>query len=323
MITIPRIRRELTSDLVGRHIYLFGAGSAPEILERLAETGERQGTVVLAAADGTKLSVAVVFRPRLAQSAVPLFSTIATLALGEAIGGLDPSASPVWPDQVAIGGEAVGRGLIVTPRAFDRTSYVILGAEIDVQALDARLVEVDQLIKLDETILAAANLEEYRLIVGDLGQRSEFGAADQRLAPLQLVIVDRELEVAVGDESDEALRILTAQVERFVEADILEVAAREDSEEADIIANVEAAGRNDLAAERQRIVDLDRAEVQIAVGELHAILERFTQFAALLQGLADVFNVDFLVIFHSFIPCGPGEEDPASTRSIGAARADR
>lgn len=140
MITIPLIRRDLTSDLVGRHIYLFGADSAPtEILQRLAETGERQGTVVLAAAEGTKLSIAVLFRPGLTHSAIPLFSVISTLALVEAIAGLDLDTSPVWPDQVAIGDEAVGRGLVVTAPAFDRTSYVILGAELDVQALEARL----------------------------------------------------------------------------------------------------------------------------------------------------------------------------------------
>ena len=139
MIAIPLIRRELTSDLVGRHIYLFGTGSAPQILQRLAETGGQQGTVVLAAAEGTKLSVAVLFRPRLAQSAVPLFSMIATLALGEAIGRLDPDTSPVWPDQVTVGHEMVARSLVATAPTFDRTSYVILGAELDVHALEARL----------------------------------------------------------------------------------------------------------------------------------------------------------------------------------------
>ncbi len=48
MISIPLIRRELKSDLLGRHIYLFGARSvAAEILRRLAEAGAQEGTVVL------------------------------------------------------------------------------------------------------------------------------------------------------------------------------------------------------------------------------------------------------------------------------------
>ena len=48
MTSIPLIRRELTSDLLGRHIYLFGPGSvAAEILRRLAEAGAQEGTVVL------------------------------------------------------------------------------------------------------------------------------------------------------------------------------------------------------------------------------------------------------------------------------------
>ena len=138
MISIPAVRRALTSDILGRHIYIFGSGSVPmQVVERLAETGSQQGTVVLTADEDTKLSVAVLFRPHLAHSAVSLFGMISTLALGEAIGRIDPCASPVWPDQVAIGHETVARTLIATSAAFDRTSYVILGAEVDVKALEA------------------------------------------------------------------------------------------------------------------------------------------------------------------------------------------
>jgi hypothetical protein len=49
MLSIPLIRRDLVSDLVGRHIYLFGAGSlVADVLNRLAEAGALEGTVVLA-----------------------------------------------------------------------------------------------------------------------------------------------------------------------------------------------------------------------------------------------------------------------------------
>jgi hypothetical protein len=138
MISIPLIRRELTSDLLGRHIYLFGAGSPPTgILRRLAEAGAQEGTVVLSATEGMRLTAAALFRPHLAVGAVPLFSAIATLALAEALGRGDRVVVPVWPDLITVEDTTVARSVVETAAAGDRTSYVILGAEIDVRALDA------------------------------------------------------------------------------------------------------------------------------------------------------------------------------------------
>jgi hypothetical protein len=138
MISIPLIRRELTSDVLGRHIYLFGAGSAPtEILRRLAEAGALEGTVVLSATDGSRLSAAALFRPHVPMAAVPLFSAIGTLALAEALGHADRDALPVWPDLVAVDDAIVGRSVVETGKAGDRASYVIFGAEIDVRAVEA------------------------------------------------------------------------------------------------------------------------------------------------------------------------------------------
>ena len=49
MISIPVIRRHLMSDLLGRHIYLFGPSAcAGAVLRRLADAGMQEGTVVLA-----------------------------------------------------------------------------------------------------------------------------------------------------------------------------------------------------------------------------------------------------------------------------------
>jgi hypothetical protein len=138
MISIPLIRRELTSDVLGRHIYLFGAGSAPsEILRRLAEAGAPEGTVVLSSTDGARLGAAALFRPQLPVAGVSLFSAIATLALAEALGHGDRGALPAWPDRVIVEDAIVGRSVVETALAGDRTSYVILGAEIDVRAVDA------------------------------------------------------------------------------------------------------------------------------------------------------------------------------------------
>jgi biotin-(acetyl-CoA carboxylase) ligase len=138
MISIPSIRRDLTSDLLGRHIYLFGPGSVTsEILRRLAEAGAQEGTVVLSATEGMRLSAAALFRPHLAVGAVPLFSAVATLALLEAIGHDDLAVTPKWPDQVTVDGVMAARSVVETALAGERASYVILGAEIDVRALEA------------------------------------------------------------------------------------------------------------------------------------------------------------------------------------------
>ncbi len=138
MISIPSIRRELTSDLLGRHIYLFGPGSiTSEILRRLAEAGAQEGTVVLSATEGVRLDAAALFRPQLAIGAVPLFSAVATLALLEAIGHDDLVVTPKWPDQVTVDGVLAARSVVETAPAGERASYVILGAEIDVRALEA------------------------------------------------------------------------------------------------------------------------------------------------------------------------------------------
>jgi hypothetical protein len=139
MIAIPLILRELTGDLLGRHIYLFEGTSAPsEILRRLAEAGAEEGTVVLSVTEGKRLGAAVLFRPHLSLGAVPLFSAIATLALAEAVGNEATCATPLWADQVTIEGDVVAKALVAAGPAGDRAGYVILGADIDVRALEAR-----------------------------------------------------------------------------------------------------------------------------------------------------------------------------------------
>ena len=139
MIAIPLIRRELTSDLLGRHIYLFeGSTSAPsEILRRLAEAGAQEGTVVLSVTEGRRLGAAVLFRPHLSLGAVPLFSAIATLALAESVGDKATCATPRWPDQVTIDGDVVAKTVVEASPTGDRTGYVILGVDVDVRALEA------------------------------------------------------------------------------------------------------------------------------------------------------------------------------------------
>jgi biotin-(acetyl-CoA carboxylase) ligase len=137
MISIPLIRRKLASDLLGRHIYLFGHGaSSTATLRRLADAGAQEGTVVLSAGAGSAFSAAALFRPSLPVGAIPVFSAIATLALAEAIAGEELRATPVWPNQVVVEDETVGRSVVETAPAGDRTAYVILGVDVDLRALE-------------------------------------------------------------------------------------------------------------------------------------------------------------------------------------------
>jgi Biotin/lipoate A/B protein ligase family len=141
MIAIPVIRRHLTSDLLGRHIYLFGSGTgAGAVLRKLAEARAQEGTVVLVEDDEARVHVATVFRPVLALDAVGTFASIATLALAEAIESTEEAgltATPVWPNRVDFGDATVGTSFVEVSSASARPDFVILGVSVDVRALEA------------------------------------------------------------------------------------------------------------------------------------------------------------------------------------------
>jgi len=60
------------------------------------------------------------------------------LALADAIAADELGVTPVWPDQVSVEGQPIGRIVVETASAADHTSHVVLGADIDVGALEAR-----------------------------------------------------------------------------------------------------------------------------------------------------------------------------------------
>jgi hypothetical protein len=155
VISIPVIRRNLTSDLLGRHIYLFGPGTAAAaVLRKLAEAGAQEGTVVLVEDDEARLHAATLFRPVLALDAVGTFASIATLALAEAIEGAEEAeltATPIWPDRVDFGDATVGTSFVEVASASARPDFVILGVAVDVRALEAEAAR-----PCDANVLVAA-----------------------------------------------------------------------------------------------------------------------------------------------------------------------
>jgi BirA family biotin operon repressor/biotin-[acetyl-CoA-carboxylase] ligase len=164
-LSLDRLRRHLTTELVGQHIYLFGAvESTNTVLRRLAERGAREGTVVFAetetedsggggapwlSPEGVKLYASVLFRPRLADSEVRPFACIGALALNEAIEAEGAAVAITRPNDVVVDGRRVGGVLLDCAAVGGFTSHVILGIGVtltgqylELNAFTARLLNL-------------------------------------------------------------------------------------------------------------------------------------------------------------------------------------
>jgi BirA family biotin operon repressor/biotin-[acetyl-CoA-carboxylase] ligase len=154
-LAIDMIRRHLVTEAVGCRIYLFrDVGSTNEVLRRLARSGAREGTVVLAEAQtagrgrcgqawfsppGVNLYASVLLRPPIPRTAVPVFSFIASLALTDAIWAQGVRAGIKWPNDVVVDGLKVGGTLVSYADAGDRVEYVILGVGLNLNVDRASL----------------------------------------------------------------------------------------------------------------------------------------------------------------------------------------
>jgi hypothetical protein len=82
-LSIELIRRKLSSQTVGRHMYLFGrAASTVEILRRLTDAGAPEGTVVLSE-DGIDVRLSVLLHPPRPLQAVGAVAGLADQALAD------------------------------------------------------------------------------------------------------------------------------------------------------------------------------------------------------------------------------------------------
>ena len=98
-LSIELIRRNLASETVGRHLYLFGrAASTVEILRRLADAGAPEGSVVLSD-DGTDVRLSVLFRQDRPLQATGALADLAAQALADAtwLGQLPPALTVERP----------------------------------------------------------------------------------------------------------------------------------------------------------------------------------------------------------------------------------
>lgn len=182
------------------------------------------------------------------------------------------------------------------------------------EALDAGFGQIDQLAMLDQAVFAAGDLEVDRLAIARLGEAVEDRAADNGLAPAQVVAVEGELEIAVRQERDEPLGAALAQVEGLVQPHILEVARGQDREKAETVRRVQCGGLKQLPAERHGIADLAGLEVEIALREEEAIPPRRTQRPAFAQGVAEVVVVNKFFGIHATGSLGSGRGNATALR---------
>jgi BirA family transcriptional regulator, biotin operon repressor / biotin---[acetyl-CoA-carboxylase] ligase len=146
-LTQLALRRHLTTDVVGHHVYIFGTvDSTNRTLARLADRGAAEGTVVLAEAqragrgrhgsawfspEAANLYVSVLFHPRIPPRELPLFAPIASLALAEAAWLQGVPARIKWPNDVVVDNRKLGGVLVEAPVISDRLAYVILGIGVN------------------------------------------------------------------------------------------------------------------------------------------------------------------------------------------------
>jgi BirA family biotin operon repressor/biotin-[acetyl-CoA-carboxylase] ligase len=154
-LTLRELRRHLTTDVVGHHVYVFGTvTSTNRVLAKLADQGAAEGTVVLAEAqtagrgrhgsdwfspETANLYVSVLFRPRIAPRELPLFVPIASLALAEAVWLESAPALIKWPNDILVCGRKLGGALVEAPMVGDQLAYVILGIGVNLNVERAEL----------------------------------------------------------------------------------------------------------------------------------------------------------------------------------------
>jgi BirA family transcriptional regulator, biotin operon repressor / biotin---[acetyl-CoA-carboxylase] ligase len=156
-MTLHELRRYLTTDVVGHHIYMFNTvTSTNEVLRKLAEGGATDGTVVVAetqtagrgrhgtawfSPEAANLYVSVLFHPKIAPRELPLFAPIASLALAEAAWIESAPALIKWPNDVLVGRRKVGGVLVEAPMVGDQLAYVILGIGVNLNVERAELTQ--------------------------------------------------------------------------------------------------------------------------------------------------------------------------------------
>ena len=154
-LDVGAIRRRLTAEVVGTHVYVFGdVLSTNAALRELAVAGARQGTVVLAESQhgaygrrdstcfsppGVNLHASVLFRPDISPAASPVFSFVASLALTEAVWALGVPAAVKCPNEILVRGRKVAGVRLDVSTVGDRVAHIVVGVTVNVNVVRGEL----------------------------------------------------------------------------------------------------------------------------------------------------------------------------------------
>lgn len=147
-LSIEAIRRGLSTAVVGQHLYLFDeVESTNTVLRRLARSGAREGTVVLAEGQkqgrgrlgrewfspgGVNLYASVLLREALTPRGAPVFSFITSLALADAVKELGLHPAIKWPNDVLVGRKKVAGSLMECATRGEVVEFLVLGVGANV-----------------------------------------------------------------------------------------------------------------------------------------------------------------------------------------------
>ena len=171
-LSIEAIRRHLDTEVVARHVYLFGdVASTNDVLGRLAASGAGDGTTVLAegqsdargrhgrawfSPSGVNLYASVLFRHGLAPRDVAVFSFTGSLAVADAIKDLGLHPAIKWPNDVLLDRKKVGGALIECAMRGDAVEFLIVGVGVNLNVGPAALREALGPAGLASTSVSAA-----------------------------------------------------------------------------------------------------------------------------------------------------------------------
>jgi BirA family biotin operon repressor/biotin-[acetyl-CoA-carboxylase] ligase len=216
-LDLGRIRRELSTRIVGRRLELFPeVVSTNAALRELALAGAPEGTVVLADSQtagrgrggkawfsppGVNLYASVLVRPALRPGAVPTLAFAASLAMVDAVREVGLPAAIKWPNDVLVRRRKVAGTLAEAAIRDEQVEHVILGVGANVNVTQAALRAA-----LGPSAVGATSLAE---MLGQPVDRTEFaaaylGALDEWLAihkaqgPAPLLQAWRQLDIVSG-----------------------------------------------------------------------------------------------------------------------------
>lgn len=143
------IKERLNTEVIGKEVYCFReTGSTQTIAQELADSGAREGTVVLAEGQtkgkgrmgrawfsppGKGIWVSIILRPPISLSQAGRISLTSALAVAEAIREVAGLPALIkWPNDILIRGKKAGGVLIEMTAEMDLIKFICLGIGVNV-----------------------------------------------------------------------------------------------------------------------------------------------------------------------------------------------